>query len=143
MEDKDKIAYEQLLRGIQSYVDKCLAENKEITTTAKIIEIDEDEYTIELNGVQYNGITTIGGTCSLNEMVKVMIPQGQYNNMFILKGGETNSGGGGSITPTPSVSGVSSVNGKTGDVILDSDDVGAISTSAQETIDIDFSTYFN
>ena len=140
MENKDKIAYEQLLQGIKSYVDKCLAENKEITTTAKIVEIDEDEYTIELNGVQYSGVSTIGGTCSLNEMVKVMIPQGQYNNMFILKGG---SGSGGSITPTPSVSGVSSVNGKTGDVILDSDDVGAISTSAQETIDIDFSTYFN
>ena len=96
--------------------------------------------TIELNGVKYNGITTIGGTCSLNEMVRVMIPQGQYNNMFILKGG---SGSGGTVTPTPSVSGVSSVNGKTGDVILDSDDVGAVSTSAQETIDIDFSTYFS
>ena len=86
MEDKDKIAYEQLLQGIKSYVDKCLAENKEITTTAKIIEIDEDEYTIELNGVQYSGVSTIGGTCTINEMVKVMIPQGQYNNMFILKG---------------------------------------------------------
>ena len=140
MEDKDKIAYEQLLRGIQSYVDKCLAENKEITTTARVVGIENGLYTIELNGVKYNGITTIGGTCSLNEMVRVMIPQGQYNNMFILKGG---SDSGGSITPTPSVSGVSSVNGKTGDVILDSDDVGAISTSAQETIDIDFSTYFN
>ena len=140
MEDKDKIAYEQLLRGIQSYVDKCLAENKEITTTARVVGIENGLYTIELNGVKYNGITTIGGTCSLNEMVRVMIPQGQYNNMFILKGG---SDSGGSITPTPSVSGVSSVNGKTGDVILDSDDVGAISTSAQETIDIDFSTYFS
>ena len=137
MENKDKIAYEQLLQGIKSYVDKCLAENKEITTTAKIIEIDEDEYTIELNGVQYSGVSTIGGTCSLNEMVKVMIPQGQYNNMFILKGGETNSGGG------TVVSGVSSVNGYTGDVVLDYDDVGAVSSSSQETIDIDFSTYFN
>ena len=136
MEDKDKIAYEQLLQGIKSYVDKCLAENKEITTTAKIVEIDEDEYTIELNGVQYSGISTIGGTCSLNEMVKVMIPQGQYNNMFILKGGETNSGGG------TVVSGVSSVNGYTGDVVLDYNDVGAVSSSSQETIDIDFSTYF-
>lgn len=136
MEDKDKIAYEQLLQGIKSYVDKCLAENKEITTTAKIVEIDEDEYTIELNGVQYSGVSTIGGTCSLNEMVKVMIPQGQYNNMFILKGGETNSGGG------TVVSGVSSVNGYTGDVVLDYDDVGAVSSSSQETIDIDFSTYF-
>ena len=137
MEDKDKIAYEQLLQGIKSYVDKCLAENKEITTTAKIVEIDEDEYTIELNGVQYSGVSTIGGTCSLNEMVKVMIPQGQYNNMFILKGGETNSGGG------TVVSGVSSVNGYTGDVVLDYNDVGAVSSSSQETIDIDFSTYFS
>ena len=136
MEEKDKIAYEQLLQGIQSYVKKCLAENKEITTTAKIVEIDEDEYTIELNGVQYSGVSTIGGTCSLNEMVKVMIPQGQYNNMFILKGGETNSGGG------TVVSGVSSVNGYTGDVVLDYNDVGAVSSSSQETIDIDFSTYF-
>ena len=133
MEDKDKIAYEQLLRGIQSYVDKCLAENKEITTTAKVVEIDEDEYTIELNGIKYNGITTIGGTCSLNEMVRVMIPQGQYNNMFILKGG---SDSGGSITPTPSVSGVSSVNGKTGDVILNSDDVGALPNSYKTKLDL-------
>ena len=69
-------------------------------------------------------------------MVKVMIPQGQYNNMFILKGGETNSGGG------TVVSGVSSVNGYTGDVVLDYNDVGAVSSSSQETIDIDFSTYF-
>lgn len=140
--EKDKIAYEQLLQGIQSYVNKCLGEsNRDITTTGKIVEVVEDGgYTVEINGVQYSDIDTIGGECALNEMVRVMIPQGQYNNMFILKGG---SDSGGSITPTPSVSGVSSVNGKTGDVILDSDDVGAISTSAQETIDIDFSTYFN
>jgi hypothetical protein len=139
--EKDKIAYEQLLQGIQSYVNKCLGEsNRDITTTGKIVEVVEDGgYTVEINGVQYSDIDTIGGECALNEMVRVVIPQGQYNNMFILKGGS----GGGSITPTPSVSGVSSVNGKTGDVILDSDDVGAISTSAQETIDIDFSTYFN
>ena len=134
MEDKDKIAYEQLLRGIQSYVDKCLAENKEITTTARVVGIENGLYTIELNGVKYSGIDTIGGTCTINEMVKVMIPQGQYNNMFILRGG----GSGGST-----VSGVSSVNGKIGDVVLDSGDVGAVSSSAQETIDIDFSTYFN
>ena len=141
MEEKDKNAYKQLLQGIQSYVNKCIAEsNSDITTTARIVEIKNELYTVEINGVQYSGIDTIGGTCSVNEMVKVVIPQGQYNNMFILKGG---SDSGGSITPTPSVSGVSSVNGKTGDVILDSDDVGAISTSAQETIDIDFSTYFN
>ena len=140
--EREKNAYDQLLQGVQSFVKKCVNEsNRDITTTARIISIQSDgSYNIDLNGVEYKNIDTIGGECTLNEMVRVVIPQGQYNNMFILKGG---SGGGGSIAPTPSVSGVSSVNGKTGDVILDSDDVGAISTSAQETIDIDFSTYFN
>lgn len=136
--EKDKIAYEQLLQGIQSYVNKCLEEsNRDITTTGKIVEVVEDGgYTVEINGVQYSDIDTIGGECALNEMVRVVIPQGQYNNMFILKGGDSESGG-------TIVSGVSSVNGKTGDVVLDSDDVGAVSSSSQETIDIDFSTYFN
>ena len=86
--EKDKIAYEQLLQGIQSYVNKCLGEsNRDITTTGKIVEVVEDGgYTVEINGVQYSDIDKIGGKCTLNEMVRVVIPQGQYNNMFILKG---------------------------------------------------------
>lgn len=131
MEEKDKIAYEQLLRGIQSYVNQCLANsNRDITTTGRIIGVDGDEYIIDLNGVQYSGINTIGGSCSLNEMVKVMIPQGQYNNMFILKGG-TGSGGGGTV-----VSGVSSVNGMTGDVTLNATDVSALPISYKNKIDL-------
>ena len=88
--EKDKIAYEQLLQGIQSYVNKCLEEsNRDITTTGKIVEVVEDGgYTVEINGVQYSDIDTIGGECALNEMVRVVIPQGQYNNMFILKGAD-------------------------------------------------------
>ena len=128
--EKDKIAYEQLLQGVQSYVNKCLEEsNRDITTTGKIVEVVEDGgYTVEINGVQYSDIDTIGGECALNEMVRVVIPQGQYNNMFILKGG---SDSGGSVTPTPSVSGVSSVNGKTGDVTLNYADVGALSATTK------------
>lgn len=87
MEEKDKNAYKQLLQGIQSYVNKCIEEsNRDITTTARVVEIKNELYTIEINGIQYSGIDTIGGTCTVNEMVRVMIPQGQYNNMFILKG---------------------------------------------------------
>ena len=136
--EREKNAYDQLLQGVQSFVKKCVNEsNRDITTTARIVSIQSDgSYNIDLNGVEYKNIDTIGGECALNEMVKVMIPQGQYNNMFILKGGETNSGGG------TVVSGVSSVNGYTGDVVLDYNDVGAVSSSSQETIDIDFSTYF-
>jgi protoporphyrinogen oxidase len=84
---KDKVAYEQLLQGIQNYVKKCVEEsNRDITVTARIVSVDDDSYTIELNGVKYSNIDTIGGTCAVNEMVHVLIPQGQYNNMFILKG---------------------------------------------------------
>ena len=136
--EREKNAYDQLLQGVQSFVKKCVNEsNRDITTTARIVSIQSDgSYNIDLNGVEYKNIDTIGGECTLNEMVRVVIPQGQYNNMFILKGGETNSGGG------TVVSGVSSVNGYTGDVVLDYNDVGAVSSSSQETIDIDFSTYF-
>lgn len=125
--EKDKIAYEQLLQGIQSYVNKCLAEsNRDITTTGKIVGIVEDGgYTVEINGVQYSDIDTIGGECTLNEMVKIVIPQSQYNNMFILKGGSGSSSGG------TSVSGVSSVNGQTSTVTLKASDVGALPSTTK------------
>lgn len=87
--EREKNAYDQLLQGIQSFVKKCVNEsNRDITTTARIISIQSDgSYNIDLNGVEYKNIDTIGGECTLNEMVRVVIPQGQYNNMFILKGG--------------------------------------------------------
>lgn len=136
--EREKNAYDQLLQGVQSFVKKCVNEsNRDITTTARIVSIQSDgSYNIDLNGVEYKNIDTIGGECALNEMVRVVIPQGQYNNMFILKGGI----GGGSITPTPSVSGVSSVNGKTGDVTLNYADVGALSFTTKiptKTSDLD------
>ena len=135
--EREKNAYDQLLQGVQSFVKKCVNEsNRDITTTARIVSIQSDgSYNIDLNGVEYKNIDTIGGECTLNEMVRVVIPQGQYNNMFILKGGS-----GGSITPTPSVSGVSSVNGKTGDVTLNYNDVGALSSTTKiptKTSDLD------
>ena len=137
--EREKNAYDQLLQGIQSFVKKCVNEsNRDITTTARIVSIQSDgSYNIDLNGVEYKNIDTIGGECTLNEMVRVVMPQGQYNNMFILKGG---SSSGGSITPTPSVSGVSSVNGKTGDVTLNYADVGALSFTTKiptKTSDLD------
>jgi hypothetical protein len=131
--EREKNAYDQLLQGIQSFVKKCVNEsNRDITTTARIVSIQSDgSYNIDLNGVEYKNIDTIGGECTLNEMVRVVMPQGQYNNMFILKGGSSS----GSITPTPSVSGVLSVNGKTGDVTLNYNDVGALSNSYKTKVD--------
>lgn len=118
-EQMERNAYRQLLEGITFYIDKVVSDNKEKTTTARIVFVQEDgSYTIDLDGKQYSNINTIGGTCTVNEMVKVMIPQGQYNNMFILKGGSGSDGG--------STSGVTSVNGKAGNVVLTASDVGAL-----------------
>lgn len=129
--ERDKNAYDQLLQGIQSFVKKCVDEsNRDITTTARIASANADgSYNIVLNGIQYDNIYTIGGACKTNEMVRVLIPQGQYNNMFILKGGDS---GAGVVSPTR----VSSVNGKIGDVILDYKDVGALSGSYKSKIDL-------
>ena len=118
-EQMERNAYRQLLEGITFYIDKVVSDNKEKTTTARIVSIQEDgSYTIDLDGKQYSNIGTIGGVCTINEMVKVMIPQGQYNNMFILKGGSGSGGG--------STSGVTSVNGKSGNVVLTASDIGAL-----------------
>lgn len=118
-EQMERNAYQQLLEGITFYIDKVVSDNKEKTTTARIVSVQADgSYTIDLEGKQYSNINTIGGTCTVNEMVKVMIPQGQYNNMFILKGGSGSGGG--------SASGVTSVNGKAGNVTLTASDVGAL-----------------
>ena len=114
----EKNAYQQLLEGIQYYVDKVVSDNQEKTFTARIVSAEEDgTYTINLNGVKYSNISTIGGSCSVNETVRVLVPQGQYNNMFILKGGSESGS---------STTGVTSVNGKTGNVTLTASDVGAL-----------------
>lgn len=135
--NRDEIAYKKLLQGIQNYTQECLARcGYDKTYTAIITNIVPNGYTILLNGNIYNNVPTIGGTCVINETVKVVVPQNNYSNMFILKGKQTTGGGGegGSVT---------SVNGKQGDVVLYSEDVGALPSSSQEVIDIDFSNYFN
>lgn len=133
--NKDKEAYQQLLVGIQEYVNKCLNEsNRDLTITAIVKSLDNEDdntYSILINNKIYSDIPTIGGTCNVNETVRVIVPQGNYNNMFILKGGSGSSSGGGTI-----VSGVSSVNGKTGAVVLNNIDVGALSYSYKQKIDL-------
>lgn len=120
--EKDKIAYEQLIQGIQGYIDKCLDNSgADITTVGLIKEIYEDDegYSVEINGQLYENVRSIGGLCTINETVNILIPQGNYNNMLILKGGVGASGEDSTVT---------SVNGKVGTVVLTAEDVGALSS---------------
>ncbi|MBQ0112206.1 MAG: hypothetical protein KBT03_03660 [Bacteroidales bacterium] len=126
--DKNEIAYQQLLQGIQEYTQECLDNGGyDKTYTAIIKSVTTQGYTILLNGQTYENIKTIGGTCVVNETVKVIVPQNNFSNMFILKGGTSGE---------PIVGGVSSVNGKQGDVVLNNEDVGALSNSYKQKLDL-------
>ena len=133
--DKQERAYKNLLRGIQQFVKEAVNKYADKTYVGLVKAYDsiDDEYTVELNGIEYSHVSTIGGSCSINETVHILIPQGNFTNMVIMKGG----------TNGEIVGGVSSVNGYTGDVTLGATDVSAVSSDDIEDTDIDFTNYFN
>lgn len=121
-------AIEQLKKGISDYVDYAV-QNAPLdkTVTGLIYQIHQKSenmftYDVIVNGKTYYDVKTIGGTCVNNETVKVLIPQNNFNNIIILKGGNGSGSGGDS-------SAVKSVNGKIGEVILNASDVGALSAN--------------
>lgn len=132
--DKEKRAYDELVKGLQRYIDHCVDNSGyDKTYTAIIKNKTVRGYTIMLNGNIYDNVQSFGGECKVNETVRVLIPQNNFNNMFILKGGV-----GGDIPESP----VLSVNNKTGHVYLTSSDVSAVDVDSEEIIDIDFSGFF-
>ena len=112
MANNDK-AMQSILDGVNIIVDKKFKKTP-ILENGVITNIDSNGYTVKVNGVEYNNVKTTGGSCSLKETVKVGIPYGNYSRMFIIK------------SSSSELSGVSSVNGKSGDVILNASDVGAL-----------------
>lgn len=56
------------------------------TETARIIEVrNGNTYKIMVNNITYDNIRTLSGNTFIkNETVKVIVPQGNYNQMFIL-----------------------------------------------------------
>src|SRR5574344_1711313 len=122
--NKNENAVQQLIKGNKNYIDKIIKDNpRDITDTAIVTGASDDGYTILLNNVTYNNIQTIGGTCIVNEVVRVCAPQGNYNNLFILKGGSGGSGGD-----------VTSVNSMTGDVVITASGIGALTTATLPTM---------
>ena len=127
--NKNERAVQQLIIGNKNYIDKVMRDNpKDISDTAIVIGSSDDGYTILLNNVTYNNIQTIGGTCIVNEVVRVCAPQGNYNNLFILKGGSGGGSGGGDVT---------SVNSMTGDVVITASGIGALTTATLPIMDTD------
>ena len=85
--DKEARAYQSLIKGIQQFVRDTVDKYSDKTYTGLITayDSDEDEYTVNLNGVEYEHVSTIGGSCNIYETVHVLVPQGNFSNMFILK----------------------------------------------------------
>mgnify|MGYP007106418317 CR=1 FL=1 len=102
------LPFTKIYRGV---VDEILADN---------------EYNILFNGNLYNIPTYGNSTYGVGEVVKIVVPLNNFNDAFLLpKGG---SGGGGE-------SGVTSVNGKTGDVVLGINDIANLSTLLNSKLD--------
>lgn len=102
--DKERNAIEQLKKGIADYVNQVIEKapmDKTVTALIKRVN-NNNTYDILINNITYKNIKTMGGVCKTNESVKVMIPQNNYNNMFILKAQASDS-----PTPTPSVERIS------------------------------------
>lgn len=88
--------------------------------------LSDNEYNILFNGNLYNIPTYGNSTYGVGEVVKIVVPLNNFSDAFLLpKGG---SGGGGET-------GVTSVNGKTGDVILGINDIANLSTLLNSKLD--------
>lgn len=91
------------------------------TRTGRIVGLlDNNKYMVNIDNTEYIVPSISDNVLPLNAIVKVLVPENQYNNMFILAPGGQNGGGGGG-------SGVNSVNGKTGDVIIGISDINGLS----------------
>lgn len=77
---------DNLIEGITFYIaEKIKTAPYDKTDTAIIKGTSDFGYIIEYNHKQYSDVKTIGGSCNLNETVRIMIPQNNMSNVFILK----------------------------------------------------------
>lgn len=105
----------ELEKGIIRYVDSSIltAPYTQIFTSV-IKSATSTGYTITIGGVEYTNVPSTGSV-SVNETVRVVVPNNQYSNMFIIAKSVSGGGSGGAV---------SSVNGLTGDVYLSASDLG-------------------
>lgn len=81
-----KSIIDNLWEGITFYVNERFKNAPfDKTDTAIIKGVSEFGYVIDYNKNLYADVRTIGGTCYINETVKIMIPQNNMNNIFIMK----------------------------------------------------------
>lgn len=88
MADKNKEAMTELLDGISYIVDKKI--NNTVTQILTGVITDKTgydgtyTYSVKINNNIYNDIPTITDELYINNIVKLVVPQGQYGQMFIM-----------------------------------------------------------
>ena len=113
----------ELEKGIFNYVDKVVQDAPYTQIYTGVIKsFGVNGYTVLLNGVEYPNVPSKGSFLT-NETVKVVIPNNQFSNMFILS----------DSTDGSDIGAVSSVNGMTGDVVISNVD-SADKLSSAKTI---------
>ena len=113
--NENKKASEALLQGIKNIVQTEISKaplDKTVTGIIKSINKDKT-YNILIQGQQYDNIPSIFTNIAIDDVVKVKIPQNQYSLMYIE--GKINI----DIGFTEGF--VTSVNGKTGNVVINED----------------------
>lgn len=83
--DKVEQAKQSIIKGIISYVDKKINGAKfDKTMTGFIVGVNSNNtYSVNINEKLYHNVNTIGGSCKLNDTVKVKLCQSNYNNLII------------------------------------------------------------
>jgi hypothetical protein len=117
--NKNKEALDELMNGIKYLIDNS-KDNGTLVLNGIIQSANVNKtYKVKINGISYDNISAMFVPLSVGTVVKVVVPQGNFNQMVII--GKMNTsiqgGGGGGA--------VDSVNGKTGVVVLTNDDVNA------------------
>lgn len=113
----------EILDAIEIMVRQCVEDNTTKIYTGVCKSITTTTCTLTINGKD-NTVKYYGGTPIVGTVYQVFIPFGNMSAAFIIVPGS----GGGTVT------GVTSVNGKTGAVVLNANDVGALpSTTAIPT----------
>lgn len=84
----------EIQKGIEIFTKDAISKAPfDVTEIGVINSSTQNGYSVKIKGKTYNNVKTNGGTCTIGEVVKVLIPQNQYNNMFILKSGSENCTG--------------------------------------------------
>lgn len=85
--DKNEIAMQELQKGIDNAIKQAINNAPfDKTKIGKIVYVNSTDgtYNVELNKITYENIDTLNKmSFIINDMVKIMIPQNNYNNMFI------------------------------------------------------------